>query len=109
MSVETRTYFDETFAYNKLDLNQSKVTINYLQRFTVCRSTIYLVRSAYLNWKNTQLKIVMAQVLVPSCGQDRWYKKAALFGAEGKRAYSSFATTPRENTLKPEYYHSQIS
>ena len=36
--------------------------------------------SAYVNWKNTQLKIVMVQVLVPSCG-DRWYKKAALFGA----------------------------
>ena len=46
----------------------------------------------------------MVQVLVPSCG-DRWYKKAALFGAEGKRAYSSFATAPRENTLKPEHHH----
>ena len=49
----------------------------------------------------------MVQVLVPSYG-DRWYKKAALsalFGAEGKRAYSSFATAPRENTLKPEHYH----
>ena len=29
VSIETRTYFDKTFAYNKLDPNQSKVTKNY--------------------------------------------------------------------------------
>ena len=29
VSTETRTHFDKTFAYNKLDPSQSKVTKNY--------------------------------------------------------------------------------